>query len=237
MAKAQNVKYNKEILEMVKNLTPINNSVVIEKDVSTSKSIVINATNPTTTIAYKFLAPVDSFAFDGEEIAFYDFSEFFQLFSYFKNPELQQNTNQLLISSGKSKINYLLSDTEVIKKGPKKVAFSNPDVSFQITSEDVTELEKIINLINAENVNISVKGNKATFKLYNSAHENSFQKEFKIENASQSTIDLNFSSEVFALLPKESYKLEIKKEGIMKISLEGKSDISLELYVAEVEEE
>jgi len=232
--KLTNVTFNKDTMDLIGELGAINSQIIVEKD-EKKQNILISRKNPATTIAYIFKAPVDHFNFNGDNIAFYNFPEFYQMISCFDQPTIKQNSNKIIVSQGSAKINYVLTDAETLKKGPGKVNFSGPDATINLPSDELKELEKMIGLFGALGVELTVKDNSVVVKVFNDDYDNSFQKEYKSVGKNKSNFSLKISSEVFVLLPKEDYNLEIKKEGIVRFSF-NKNGTELDLFTAELEE-
>ena len=234
MAKVMN--YNQKSLEFLNNLAIINNQFIFEKS---GNNVIVKRANVSKTIAYIYTLPKEHFDFDGENIAFYNFPEFYQLFSTMANGTapilMEQNENKLILSATNSKINYLLSDIESIQKGPGNVNFSDEDLTLKLSNKDMTELKKMISLLVAENVKFSIKDKVVTVKIFNSIHDNSFEIKYTLEESSKVDFDITISSEVFTVIPIEDYSVKIKHEGIIKFELNKNSE-KLELYTAEVED-
>lgn len=236
-AKVTPVKFKKETLNLINDLAAINNQIVIGKD-EKDKNAVIKSANPAETLAYIFTTKKDNFSFDGDELAFYKFSEFYQMLSCFAEPTINQNLNKLVISEKTAKLNYLLTDASIIQKGPSSIKFVNPDYSIKIEKAGLAELEKMVGLLETENVSISIKKNsaKATIKLFNSDHNNSFEKSFTLdEKNGQEDFEIKFSAEIFRYAPKEDYTVDIKKEGILRFAFENEN-ANVQLFTAELED-
>lgn len=224
------IKHNKQFLSLINDLTPISNSVIINK---TDNQVKITRANSASTVFYTLEAAKDAFDFDGEKIAFYEFAEFYQLLNVFENAEISLNENKLTISSDKSKIRYIISDPETIKAGPSQILFQSSDAKVVLESNEIKNFKKMIGLIKAKFIKFTVKDKNINFRCFNDAHDNSYEKNFPIEN--ESDFSMKISSEVFTLIPDNKYVLEICKDGLVKISYE-KDNIKLAVYVAEIED-
>lgn len=228
------VQYNSELFDLVKDLTSINTQVVFEKD--EDGNIVIRRADSESTIAYELKAPREYFDFNDQQIAFYNYPEFFQYFKALGEPEISMNQKNLTLKESNSKTNYLLSNPESIEKGPKSINFSNPDIRIELSSENLDELLKMIALINSKKAQVYGDGKKITIKVYNNLHDNTFEKTFKVENLTQldEEIDFVMFADTFKNLPmKRNYTIEIKKQGFIKISLVD-DNISLDIYTGKI---
>lgn len=230
-SKANVVEYNKESLSLINELCSITESVIIQKD---GDKLVILRTNNAKSVAYRLILPSSSFNIEGDSIGFYKFPEFYQLISCFNNPNiLQASDNKLTIEKDKSKINYLLSDIESLTKGPKKINFDSPEAKFEISASDLKELKKMIGLLTAKNIKLACSKKEIDVTLYNSNHDNSFDKTYEC----QSSEDFEFpiASDIFTVIPEGDYTIEIMKAGMVRFSLK-RENVSLEIFTAQIDE-
>jgi hypothetical protein len=225
------LKFKKEALDLVNSLTTINTSIIFEKE---NDKVLVSRTNPASSIAYQLRVPNSNFDFSGDKIAIYNYPEFYQLFSTCKVPVIDQNEKSLVISEGKAKINYILSNIENLVPGAKAVKFTDPTVSFDLSHEEMKNIRKMISLIQAEYIKFTVKDNTIIIKLFNNSHNNSYEKELDIKDKTKENFEMTISSEVFTIIPENQYKIDIKKEGIIRISYE-KEGTDLKIYTAEIE--
>jgi hypothetical protein len=223
------IKYSKQFLSLVNSLTPINDSVIIDK---AEDKIRISRSNPSCSIFYILEANLDSFNFESEKLAFYNFPEFFQLLNVFDDPKINIDENKVIIANDKSKIRYIISDPETIKAGPKGVNFPEIDIKMTLETSEIKNLKKMISLLGSKYVKFSASEKNINFKCFNENHDNSYDKDFVLENESK-TFELKISSDVFTLIPDNNYCLEISSQGIIRISY-VKDDINLAVYVAQI---
>jgi hypothetical protein len=227
------VNYKTELFDLLKDLTSINTQIILDKE---NNKIVVKRADSESTIAYELKTSKDYFDFEEEQIAFYNYPEFYQFFKAFIEPELSIDQKNLVLKEGSSKTNYILSNPEAIPPGPKSINFKDPDIRINLSSEELDELLKMINLINSKKVQIYGDGKKITFKIFNNLHDNTFEKAFEVENISnfESEIDFVMFSDTFKNLPiKRNYVIEIKSQGFVKISLVNE-EISLHIYTGRV---
>jgi len=228
------VQYNSELFDLLKDLTTINTQIVFEKD--EDGNILVKRADTESTIAYQLKAPKDYFEFEDEQIAFYNYPEFYQYFKALGEPELSIKQKSVTLKEGSSKTIYLLSNPESIPSGPKSINFKDPDVRIQLSAEDLDELLKMIGLINSKKAQVTGNGNKLIIKVFHTLHSNTFEKTFDAENLSNFTDEIDFVmfSETFKNLPaKRNYIIEIKSQGFIKISLVDEK-LSLDIYTGKV---
>ena len=227
------INFKKTTIDLIRRLTAINPAILIEKD---SDKISIKSSDASGSVAYMFEAPSDHFGFDGDEVGFLDFNEFHQLLNVYKEPTITQDDDDaldLVISEKRSKINYRLTNSEVIKRGFNEIEFGDADVEFIITSDDVKHLNKMISLVNAESIKISVADKKVKFTLFSKKTSNTFEEVYDAENTSGAEFDINITKDTFAMLPADNYRISAKEEGIVRLSMIREDDSVVSIYIAE----
>lgn len=226
------LEYTKEVVDLINELAIINPSIILEKK---ENDVYITRTNASTTIAYRFSVNEKTFNFEGNEIAFYDFSEFYQLLSCFSDPIMEQKEAKVIIQKDKSKINYNLSDVETIKRGPAKLDWKDPAVTLSLTMEEIKSIRKMIGLLKVENAKLSCKAGELEITLHNAGHDNSFSKIFKAETITNlEDFEFSIASEIFTMLPQGDYELGVMDAGLVRFKLESEN-VNLELFTAETE--
>lgn len=228
---SDSVKFKKDFLNLVNDLTTINPSIIFEKNAE--KSIMIKRTDPAVTVAYVLSASSDSFDFGKEPLAIYNYPEFYQLINVFEEPQMIVEENKIIICSKKSKVKYLVSDVESISKGPKEITFPEDYVSLKLNKDILKNVKKMIGLIKAEKVAFAIDDDVIIVRCFNDSHSNSWEDEFKLEKDSEKKFNIVISSKVFTLLPDYDYSLNIAKAGIVRFKYTNES-VNLEVFVAEI---
>jgi hypothetical protein len=234
---SKDLSYKIETISLLNQLaSSISNSIIIKKN-EEENGLIINRTNPSETVSFFFNVPSTDFDFDGNEISFYNFPEFFQLLSVFKDPKITQDNNKLVISKNSSKIKYVLSDSEIISEGPKGFKIDiEPNTIFELTDAELKDFGKMIGLVGAERANLKVDDNKLTVTLGNETHENTFEKVFSVINSDGESVGFNIPAEIFTIVPNGNYKISIWKDGIVIFELKH-PNVSLKIMTAELESE
>lgn len=226
------IKYNKNFLSLVNDLSLINNSIIVEKK---EDNVHISCANPATTIFYMLDGKTENFEFSDDKIAFYDYSEFYQILNVLDKANISIEENKVTISNEKSKIKYIISDPETIKKGPSQIKFPSSDVKMILEAAEIKNLKKMISLLNSKFVRFTTNEDKTIkFNCFNDSHDNSYERDFATETTGEK-ISMKISSEIFTLIPDNSYCFEICKDGLVRFTL-SKDDITLSIYVAEIED-
>lgn len=228
------IKFEPEVLELINKLTTINPSIIFEKD--DKRSTVIKRTNSSRSIAYILSATDESFQFEEDEMAFSDYPEFYSLLKVFDKPDIIKKDNKIIIKEKDSKINYLLSEAEVLSKGPTSVKFNETTATLKLSLEILKEIKKMIDLVDAEKIHLKVDedSDELNFKCFNTSHDNSWETVYKLDSESKADIDFTVNSEVFTLIPNYNYMFDINSDGIVRFKFATKH-VNLEIFIAEVD--
>ena len=130
-----NVILSKKTLDVLKNFSTINSSIVFRKG-STVRTIS-NAENIHAKFTGEEVFPVD--------IAIYDLSQFLSGISLFNDPQLEFTSGDFVsIRGGRQSAKYYFSDPEItLKSAPEKnVKFPGADIQFNLTGDDLIALQK-----------------------------------------------------------------------------------------------
>jgi len=126
---------SKKTLDVLKNFSTINSSIVFRKG-STVRTIS-NAENILAKFTGDEVFPVD--------FAIYDLSQFLSGISLFSDPQLEfDNENFVSIRGGRQSARYYFSDPEItLKSAPEKnVKFPGADMQFNLSRDDIWQLDK-----------------------------------------------------------------------------------------------
>jgi hypothetical protein len=129
------VTLSKKTLDVLKNFSSINSSIVFRKG-STVRTIS-NAENILAAFSSEEVFPMD--------FAIYDLSQFLSGISLFDRPELEFSSSDFVSIRGSGKsARYYFSDPEItLKSAPEKnVKFPGADLQFNLTGEDLIALQK-----------------------------------------------------------------------------------------------
>ena len=130
-----NVILSKKTLDVLKNFSTINSSIVFRKG-STVRTIS-NAENILAKFTSEEIFPVD--------FAIYDLSQFLSGISLFNDSQLEFTSDDFVsIRGGRQSAKYYFSDPEItLKSAPEKnVKFPGADIQFNLTGDDLIALQK-----------------------------------------------------------------------------------------------
>jgi hypothetical protein len=232
------ISYNGTALEIINSLTPINQSIVFEADEDDEEKISVKASDSNRSIAYIFTAPKEAFEFTGDDCSFYNYTEFYNLFSLFEDPVLEQDDVDITINEGKQKLNYRLTDRELIKKTFNKIKFEDADTTFTMDADLVKKIKSLSakTATNAERVKFMVEDEQLTYVLYNPKHHITFEDTFDVDNTSGEDFVIEVAKTIFDKIPLASYKVEMKEEGLIRFSMIREDEITVDIFTADMED-
>lgn len=233
----KSVTFNKEVLALIDELTSINSAIKIYKE---DNKIFIKSQNPSESIAYILSTEVTSFDFDGDEIAFYNYSDFYKWISALNVTEIKQSSDGMLqLGNGRQKGQYQSSDVDVIRGGRFDIEFEDPDVTFNLSSDDIKELIKLRSLVAKDNNNMkfTFDNRTAAVEIYNDETANKVESDIALTSSVEEPFSIRLSDEFLGTIPgKYSYRVDVKREGIARLSMNNDFGVDVEIYIAEVEE-
>ena len=236
------ITYNKTALDIISALTTINQSVVFQHDEDDDSIVISKAADANKSIAYIFSAPKEVFDFESteedSECGFYNFNDFYTLFNVFNEPTLEQDGVDITVKENKSKIKFRLTDQELIKKTFNRVEFEDPEVSFMMDYELIKKIKDLAsgNKVNADRVKFTVDGTELKYDLYNTKHHNTFDETIEIENDGDADFSIEIDMKIWNKIPNASYKVCMKEEGLLRLTMVRDDGIKVEIYTADMED-
>lgn len=244
------VTYDKTALKVIAELSRIvktkdnNTPIKIVKD---AEGIHVKAANSPKTILFTVDAPTAAFDFEGDELCFYNYGEFYDYFSLFDTPTMEQDiinkdssdeNEAVILTQGKRTINYPLSDSEVIKGAIKKVSWENPDTYFSFSGEQLTYLKRVIGLLGDKNNNLTFTfdGDEVALKAKTTLNNNSFEDSYELSDPVSQAFKITISDEVFKYLLNTDYRVEVKSEGLLRFIFETNT-VTASVLVTTIDEE
>lgn len=222
------IEYDETFLKIVHELSSIseqkenkNSPIRIVKD---EEGVHVRARNMPGTIAFFLDAPSNHFSFDSDIICFYHYPEFHKYIEAFKKPELyyglvnegqESEYEGIVISKDRKKIAYEVSDPEVTKGSAlKSRKVNNTDASFNFTSENLTQIRKIISLFSDKKLKINFAFKDKTVKVYifSERNSNTFEDEFELDSPVETDYELCVDKEIFEHLINTNYKVLASRE-------------------------
>ena len=214
---------SKKTLDVLKNFSTINSSIVFRKG-STVRTIS-NAENILAKYTGEELFPTD--------FAIYDLSQFLGGISLFNDPQLEFTSNDFVsIRGGRTSAKYYFSDPEItLKSAPEKnVQFPGADLQFNLTSDDLTALQKASAVYGLPDLTFQSEEGLDTIKLILRDKENDTSNTYDLTVAgcSTGTYSLDVKIDNLRVLPGD-YSIKVSKALISEWT---SSDYDLTYYIA-----
>lgn len=241
--------YDRKLFEIVKSLSPINNSIVMVKD---GDNITIKHKHPETFIWMNLTAPSKTFDFPSEQIAFYNWEEFYQFIKLFETPEIDIGNQKIVISDKSSKTEYYLKDpracSPIVDMTKLYSNWGSSDFQFQFLQKDLESFSKASSLISSDKKRKArVYGNATTVNIdlvnmninpKQKAYDKTYSKIFTIQNLTGFSEEFSFiiNADFLLNIPKRDYMVEIKTIGQIKASF-TEDPITVDLFTGKLKEE
>lgn len=196
------MKLSDETVSILKNFASINTGIVLRpgktiKTIAADKSILAEAE-----VQEEF--PV--------EFGIYDLNQFLGNVTTMKSPELIFESKSVTIRDSMFDLKYRFCPSELIVTPPqdKKLSLSNPDVSFDLTTDQMAKMLKLAAMNSLPH--ITIKGEDGKLKLI--AHEKGNDGKHNVEAIlgdwnGEIELTATFKTELLKLMPQD-YLVEIK---------------------------
>ena len=207
-------------------------TVAVLKNYSTiNQNLMIKAgSNLSTMSAMKnIVASADVQETFEKDVAIYDLNEFLAMLSLFNNPELDFQDNYLVMSEEGSRKSstFWYSDPSVVTTLTKDIAMPNPDITFSLSSEELSDVTKAAAVIGAPDMCLDSSGLKVTDKKNDTANDYSLP----IVQKGSEVVDYKFWFKVenLKILP-GTYDVSVSSKNISKFS--HANGVSIEYFIA-----
>ena len=214
---------SKKTLDVLKNFSTINSSIVFRKG-STVRTIS-NAENILAKFTGEEVFPAD--------FAIYDLSQFLSGISLFSDPLLEfDNESFVNIRGGRQSARYYFSDPEItLKSAPEKnVKFPGADLQFNLTGEDLIALQKASAVYSLPDLTFQSEEGSNEIKLILRDKENDTSNTYDLTVAgcTTGTYSLDVKIENIRVLPGD-YSVKVSKHLISEWT---NQNVDLTYYVA-----
>ena len=217
------VTLSKKTLDVLKNFSTINSSIVFRKG-STVRTIS-NAENILAKFSGEEVFPTD--------FAIYDLSQFLSGISLFNDPQLEFTSSDFVsIRGGRTSAKYYFSDPEItLKSAPEKnVNFPGADLQFSLTGDDLIALQKASAVYGLPDLTFQSEEGLDTIKLILRDKENDTSNTYDLTVAgcSTGTYSLDVKIENIRLLPGD-YSVKVSQHLISEWT---NTNVDLTYYIA-----
>ena len=140
------MKISNETLEILKNFSEINQSIVIKpgKKIKTINSLK------------NILAHADVEEDFPMEVAIYDLTEFLGLLTSLPDAEVEFKDSHLVVSSAKRKVKYFYADSDYVVKPDKEIELPDCEINFKLTEDFFNNLFKTANILQLNDISLKV---------------------------------------------------------------------------------
>mgnify|MGYP006271212487 CR=1 FL=1 len=209
---------SKETLALIRNFAGINGSIALKEGntlatISEGKNVMAMATIS------------ESFPSD---FGIYDLNEFLGAVSIFSNTVLDFQDKYVTISDGgSSKIKYFAAGDGIVRVAPSTIKFPEPDVTFNLTHDQLSMILKTSSTLKAGDV--SIIGDGSTLHVVVSDKKNATSNAYQVDlGETDQTFKANLKVENLKMLPGD-YEVAISSK---KISRFKNASIDLTYFVA-----
>lgn len=199
------MKISENTLNILKNFSAINQSILVRPGSSIS----------TTSTSKAILASAEVEEEFPTQFCIFELPKFLGVVSLFDNPDFSFGDNSVTISSGKRKtsITYAAPST-IVAPPPKGVNFPDPEVSFEIQSQDLSSVVRAASVMQLPELAISGRDGTIYLEVVNS----------KVPTADSYSIAVGESEHNFKMILKIenikmfslNYKVSVSSKGIIK---------------------
>ena len=162
-----------------------------------------------------------------KDVAIYDLNEFLATLSLFNNPDLDFQDDYVVLSEEGSgrKARYWYSDPSVVTTLTKEITMPNPDITFSLSSEELSDVTKAAAVIGAPDMALVNGGLMVTDKKNDTA--NAYETGL---DANETDADYKFWFKVENLkLMSGSYDVEVSSKSISHFT---NSAVGVEYWIA-----
>jgi len=200
------MKLSKQTLEVLKNFSTISQNLYVKQGSKLT----------TTTEIKNVLAIAEVAEVFPQEFGIYNLNEFLGVLSLFDNPELSFDEKNLVISQGKNSVTYYYAAKEVLVYPEKEIKMPAADVTFTLTKETLSALQKAASILKVPTLVIGGKDGVVSVTV--SDTQNATANRYSVEVGET---DLNFTAVLqidnLRLLPGD-YEVEISSKKISKFT-------------------
>lgn len=245
------MEYNKDFVTLLADVKPITNVFGINKIADDKIKVKFKGD----TIGFIITAPVEYFPFPSDFVGFLDFDRFMKYFNIFDVPNkdekladtpiLDWNTTdagaagEIIIKSskGKQKFTYRTGTAKAIREQKfESLVLPSIDATFTLTEAQNTHLHKIISIVKPEIIAFNFSGDVCKVTLTNMIFKDTYEIEYKLDNAVTEDFGFSVSAESVTLIPNGEYKLEATKRGHIAFHQVRTDKITFDLAFSKVKE-
>jgi len=211
-----------QTIEVLKNFAMINPSIAFQsgnilQTVATNKTIMAKAKIS------------ESLTTSG---AIYDLSRFLGVVSLFEKPDFNFTERQVVVSGGRSSVNYTFADSSMITTPPKdkQITIDNPDVDINIPGDKIQSVLKAAAVLQLPEVSVMCDGSQVYLQALDSKNPSTDDYKEELDLTNDTKFNFIFKTENFKMMQFD-YNVRIASRGIAQFTSTS-SDMELIYWVA-----
>jgi hypothetical protein len=202
------MKFSKETRDVLENFAQLQSSMLFHKGTK----------QKTNTFSKQLLAEVDLPENIPQDVGIYDLVQFLSVLSIFKDPDVEFEEKNLVLSEGKQKIVYRYCAPELINKNlvpfDKTVNLPSVDVSFELSKETFAKITNATRVLGLSHIAVNGDGEKIFIRSCNPKDENYSFATFEVGDTDKK-FNLLINMDHLKVLP-HNYKVNMCKNFITK---------------------
>lgn len=216
------MKISTQTLQVLKNFATINPNLLVKagnvlSTISTNKNILAKVTVPETFPA---------------TFAIYDMQQFLGVISIFDDPDFEFGENSVTISSGSKSIEYMYASQEMVvspsEEVIKKVAVDNPEVTLNMTAQNLNEVIKAASILQLDKLSIVSEGGATNIVVADPKNPSSNKFSVTVEGSATSDLTMVYAAENLKVIQGD-YTVKLSSNGVGSF----KNDkLDLEYFIA-----
>ena len=164
--------------------------------------------------------------------AIYDLSRFLGVVSLFEKPDFNFTQSQVVVSGGKSSVNYTFADSSMITTPPKdkQITIDNPDVDINIPGDKIQSVLKAAAVLQLPEVSVMCDGSQVYLQALDSKNPSTDDYKEELDLTNDTKFNFIFKTENFKMMQFD-YNVRIASRGIAQFTSTS-SDMELIYWVA-----
>lgn len=204
------MKISNHTLQIMKNFSAINPNLYVKQG-----NVVSTISMQKHTFA--FATVPESFA---QEFAIYDLGQFLGTISLFEDADFNFGTHSVTISSGNKSIEYFYASKEMLVTPSagleSRVTIESPDVTFKLSSQNLSELLKAASILQLANVCVvGEEGSNPQVVVMDPQNQSSNKFAIDVQGTCNSDLCMVFKAENLKMIPGD-YHVTLSKKGVSK---------------------
>ena len=197
------MKLSSETLAILKNFANINSGIEFKA------GNVLKTIAPSRTIMSRVTLK-DEFP---EDFCIYDLNQFLSVHSLLKDPEINFNEMNIVLTSGRSKINYRKTAKEMIITADKDIGQMPADASFRLTEDVFIGMMKASSVLQSPNIAFESDGDKVYVTSFDAKDDSAHTNSIELADGNGNIFKAVFLTENLKMIP-GTYDVEISSKGI-----------------------